>query len=352
VIEITNKCNLRCPHCASTSGEARENELTLGEINRMLETIAELGGEEITLIGGEIFLRDDWFEIGQAVNRLGMKNILISNGILIRTDEVFAQIRDLSPLLIGVSVDGASRETYRRLRGVDGFDHCLGVLRRLRDDGHEHVNAITTVMKANLHEFDDFIRLFDDTGITWQVQIANKGGTRFSHEQFISRDDYAWLAARMRDVFADKSDTFRLRHMDDFGYFPMDPKLRFLHETWDGCIAGLELIGVRSNGDVLGCLSLGDEFVEVNLRDVPLREIWESDRFFPRFRRKEDLLTGACARCAYAARCRAGCTSIAWSATGTVGLNPYCIRALETEKVLDELAGSNRAEHGETGGHM
>jgi len=337
VIEITNRCNLRCPHCASTSGAPRENELTFDEVCSMLDTIARLGGEEITLIGGEIFLRDDWFDIGQAVNDLGMKLLLISNGLLIRTDEVFGQLRELHPLLIGISLDGASRESYRALRGADGFDHCLGVLRRLRDEGHREVNAITTVMKANLHEFDAFVALLDNTGITWQIQIANKGGSRFSHEQFITREDYAWLVGKMRDVFVNKSDTLQLRHMDDFGYFPMDPKLRFLHQMWQGCIAGLELIGVRSNGDVLGCLSLGDDFVEVNLRDTPLEEIWRSGRYFRRFRQKEDLLTGDCARCPHARECRAGCTSIAWSATHTIGYNPYCIRQIETEAILGDL---------------
>lgn len=334
VIEITNRCNLRCPHCASTSGRARENELTRAEIERLLRDIAGLGGEEITLIGGEVFLRDDWFQICRTVGRLGMKLILISNGILIRGDEMLARLGELKPWVIGISIDGAGRESYRRLRGVDGFDHCVSLLHRLVADGHEHVNAITTVMRSNVREFDDFVRLFDNTGITWQVQIANIGGKRFDRKLFITRDEFAWLVARMRDVFVDRSDTFQLRHMDDFGYFPLDPKLRFLHETWSGCIAGIELIGVRSNGDVLGCLSLGDDFVEANLRRERLGDIWRSDRYFQRFRRKEDLLTGQCARCPYSRKCRAGCTSIAYSATGTVGCNPYCIRALETERIV------------------
>ena len=337
VIEVTNCCNLRCPHCASTSGTARPRELTYGEIRSLLEEIAALGGEEITLIGGEIFLRDDWFDIGQAVTDLGMKLILISNGLLLRSERTFRQLRELHPLLIGISLDGATRESYRRLRGTDGFQHCLNVLFRLRDDGHQEVNAITTVMKANLPEFDEFVALLDNTGITWQVQIANRGGGRFSHDQFISRDHYAWLVGKMRDVFVDKAATFRLRPMDDFGYFPLDPKLRFLHQVWHGCIAGSELIGVRSNGDVLGCLSLGDEFVEVNLRDVPLGEIWQSGRYFRRFREKASLLTGECACCPHARQCRAGCTAIAWSATQSVGCNPYCIRQLEVQSVLDEV---------------
>ncbi len=336
VIEVTNRCNLRCPHCASTSGKARRDELSLAEIRELLGTIKKLGGEEITVIGGEAFLRKDWYEICAAVGELGMKLILISNGLLIRGEAMLRQLRELSPYLIGISID-AGRENYHRFRGVNGFDHLIGLLKRLKEDGHAEVNAITTVMKSNLEEFDTLADLFDGTGITWQIQIANKGGGRFSQENFISRRDYAWLVDKMRDVYVHRRETLHLQWMDDFGYFPLDPKLRFLHQTWRGCIAGVELIGVRSNGDVLGCLSLGDDFVEANLRAEPLEEIWESDRYFQRFRKKETLLTGYCARCSYARECRAGCTAIAHSATGSIGCNPYCIRSLESQDILADV---------------
>ena len=41
-----------------------------------------------------------------------------------------------------------------------------------------------------------------------------------------------------------------------------------------------------------------------------------------------------------AARCRAGCSAMAWSATGSLGCNPYCLRQLETEDILRELSRS------------
>lgn len=332
VLEITNACNLHCAHCASNSGTVRRDELTFEEIRGLLETIKRLGGEEVTILGGEPVLRPDWFAICECVVRLDMRLIFISNGTLIGSAER-DRLKQLRPFVIGISIDGASPETYRAQRGVDAFDRVLALLRQLLADGHRHVNGITTVTRSNLHEFDAFAALFENTGITWQIQIANRGGKRFDNREFITRDEFRGLAVKMRDAFLQRPN-LHLRPMDDFGYFPIDPALRFLHETWKGCIAGRELVGVRSNGDILGCLSLGDEFVEANLRSVDLAQFWTARGSFERFRDKAARLTGRCRSCVHAQRCTAGCSSIAWSATGQIGCNPYCIRSLEEDDAL------------------
>lgn len=333
VLEITNRCNLRCAHCASNSGEARTNELALGEWCRLLFDIRELGGEEITLLGGEPLLHPEWFKIAAAVGELGMRLVLISNGLLIDREETLARLMALRPHLIGISLDGSTAESYRQMRGVDGFDRIIGLLRRLLADGHPQVNAITTFTRNNLEEFDRFCDLLDNSGITWQIQLAHDGGERFRAEEFVSLEDFRWLAGKIRQAILTRPN-LRLRTMDDFGYFPLDPALRFLHQTWTGCIAGTSLIGVRSNGDLLGCLSLGDRFIEGNLREDPLREFWTRSSSFHRFREKHRVLGGACAQCAFGGECKAGCSAIAYSATGNLGNNPYCIRALESADIL------------------
>ena len=338
VLELTNRCNLRCPHCASDSGCSRGDELSRDELRKVFLDLADLGCHTMSMLGGELLLRPDWFEICREARKVGMDLQIITNGLLV-DDDVRRKFLELKPQTVGVSLDGASRETYMKQRGVDGYDRCMKLLRRLHDDGHRQVSAITTFSSLNMGEFDKFVDLFLDTEIVWQVQMVSKGGRRFNDRLLLDHEQYAFFADKVTFCLNEYNGRLKLRHMDDFGYFAITPELRFTHQVWDGCPAGRRVIGIRSNGDVLGCLSLGDDFIEANLRRVPLKEIWGSDQYFGRFRYKERYLCGHCAKCAFGRICRAGCTAMAISGSGAIGDNPYCMRRLEEQRILSDLFG-------------
>ena len=338
VLEITNRCNLRCKHCASDSGKARPHELDSKAMLKLIDDLKELGCQELTLLGGEIFLRDDWFDIAKAATKAHMRLILISNGLLL-SDENYRKLREIPIHLIGISLDGATAQSYKDMRGVDGFDKVMALLQRLVDDDHfPNVNAITTFTRENLSAWDDFVTLFLGSSITWQVQLANKGGSRFDEEQFITREEYGWFFDKAVKTLDDYPN-LQLRFMDDFGYCPITPKLAFLHETWRGCIAGRELVGIRSDGLVCGCLSLGEKFMEGDLKTESLATIWQSNKYFQAFRNREKNLQGSCALCEFGSRCGAGCAAMALSSTGRMGENSYCIRQIESERLTSTLWG-------------
>jgi len=336
VVEITNRCNLHCPHCASASGCARPDEMTLAELSGVMRDLAALGCKNVTLLGGEFLLRPDWYEVAQAVKAAGLELQLITNGLLV-TDAVREQFKTLAPHAIGVSLDGATPESYRATRGVDGYAKCRKLLDDLVADGHRQVTAITTFTSRNLGDFDRFAEEFTDTPIVWQVQVAHRAGERFDDSLLLSDEQFAWYVDRIKKYQMEYGERLNLGLMDDFGYFPLAPEFAYLHQTWKGCPAGRYVVGIRANGDVLPCLSLGSDFVEANLRKRPLREIWEDENSFARFRGKPVKLTGACAKCPKAAECRAGCSAAALSTTGTLTENRFCIRQLETRQILAEM---------------
>ncbi len=87
------------------------------------------------------------------------------------------------------------------------------------------------------------------------------------------------------------------------------------------------MIGIESNGDVKGCLSLPDAggFVEGNVRRGRLSALWRRRGAFALNREfDEGRLGGFCARCRYRDICRGGCSWTAYSHTGSCFDNPYC----------------------------
>ena len=61
----TKRCNLNCMHCYSGGNTASEGELSTDEAKRMLDELKDYGSPFMILSGGEPFLREDVFELGQ-----------------------------------------------------------------------------------------------------------------------------------------------------------------------------------------------------------------------------------------------------------------------------------------------
>ena len=80
VWEVTLACNLACRHCGSRAGRARPRELTTAEALRVVDQLAELGVREVSLIGGEAYLRDDWDDILTGLRRKRIQSSIVTGG--------------------------------------------------------------------------------------------------------------------------------------------------------------------------------------------------------------------------------------------------------------------------------
>lgn len=117
-IEITFKCNLRCVHCyiADYSGH---NEMSAGEIKRILSEAADEGCLWMLLTGGEVLCRSDFPEIYLHAKRQGFLLTVFSNGTLL--DERIADLlAEYPPFGIEFTLYGLSDETYLKTTGFPG----------------------------------------------------------------------------------------------------------------------------------------------------------------------------------------------------------------------------------------
>lgn len=336
VWELTLRCDLACRHCGSRAGRARPDELSTQEALDMVQQLAELGVREVTIIGGEAYLRDDWVQIATALVAAGIDTSMTTGGRGI-TRERAQQAKDAGLSTVSVSIDGLEA-THDHLRAVKGSHRAaIGALESFAAVGMP-ISVNTQICRPNRHEIETLLERIHPLGIhSWQVQITVAMG-RAADEPDLLLQPYemievmpmvARLQARCDEVGV------RLWPGTNIGYFgPYEGKLRrnMPRGHGQGCGAGSDTLGLEANGDIKGCPSLpSDAYVGGNVREHGLRAVWERSKAlqFTRGRGTEDLW-GFCASCYYADVCKAGCTWTGHVLTGRRGNNPICHhRALE-----------------------
>ena len=117
-LNITNRCNFRCVHCAFDSGIAKMSELSLKKIGEILKDTKELGGERIDITGGEPTIREDLNKIIKLGKSLGYRIELVTNGSLL-TRERLTEFKDTGLDGIAVSLDGSTYDIYSKIRKID-----------------------------------------------------------------------------------------------------------------------------------------------------------------------------------------------------------------------------------------
>jgi radical SAM protein with 4Fe4S-binding SPASM domain len=330
VWEVTLRCDLTCRHCSSRAGRARDDELTSPEALDLVEQLADLGVEEITLIGGEAYLRDDWLVLLAEIRRRGMRCTMVTGGRSFTSERAKAAA-DAGLQSLSVSVDGMSA-SHDALRGVRGsFDAALVALGNARTAGLQ-VTANTQVGRLNKRDVPDLFERLIAAGIAaWQPQITVPMGRAADEPELLLQPyemlDVIPMLARLK-ARADSAGVV-FWPGNNVGYYgPHEESLRdSLPDCHRGsCGAGRAAVGIESNGNIKGCPSLpSEDYVGGNVREAPLKDIWERapPLRFTRHRTALDLW-GHCRTCYYAEECLGGCSWTAHSLMGKPGNNPYC----------------------------
>lgn len=360
VWELTLGCNLRCLHCGSYAGSKRKNELTLEESLKIADQLAEAGCEKVTLGGGEPTLNPDWHLIGKRLTEKGVRVNIIANGWH-WTKEHVAKAKEGGLTNVAFSLDGFE-EAHDRQRREDSFRRVVEAIDICVAEGMP-TSIITTINRLNAGTLREFRAFLAEKGIvSWQLQIGIPSGTMSHHKEelVVKPEDMLDLVPLIAELRDDPDKRPIVYPSDNIGYFGKYEKaLRDRGAQinfWIGCRAGLQVIGIESDGGVKGCLSLpsakhgkADIFLEGNLREQNLAELWAKDDAFAYNRKfSVEQLAGFCARCRFRDICRGGCAWTAYSHTRNRFDNPYCFyrqavvrrrfELIDEEPTAEELA--------------
>lgn len=154
IIDVTNRCNLKCPICfanAATAGYLYEP--TQDEIRSMLKNLRDnqpVAPNSIQFSGGEPTVRDDLPDLIAMAKELGFHHIEVNtNGIRISKDVDFLKrLMDAGLSTLYLQFDGMKPGPYIAARGLDLFETKLKVIENCRSVGLDSVVLVPTVVKG------------------------------------------------------------------------------------------------------------------------------------------------------------------------------------------------------------
>lgn len=339
VWELTLACNLACAHCGSRAGRARQQELSTAEALDVVDQLAEVGIEEVTLIGGEAFLRPDWLDIAAAITARGMRCTVTTGGYKVSATTA-RRMRDAGIQQVSISVDGMEA-THDWLRGRPGSWRSAFHTAQLLHDSEIDVACNTQVNRRSVVELPRLYQALRDSGIgAWQLQLTVPMGRAADRPELLLQPCeflvvFPVLARLARQAAADG---IRLYAANNLGYHgPYEQLLRSPggDRSWQGCQAGLSTIGIEADGTIKGCPSLPTaDYTGGSVRRQRIADVLASApaMTFNLLAGQSDTW-GFCRSCEHSATCRGGCSWTAHTLFGRRGNNPYCHhRALALEQ--------------------
>ena len=274
--ELTIRCNLHCKMCFVRHNDSEiptliAAEKTADEWIDMAGQAARAGTVGLLLTGGEPFLREDFAEIWEGINHIGFMTQLYTNATLV-SPEIVSLLKRYPPHRIGVTLYGASEETYENVSGNgDGYRLAIEGIKRL-SVLPSLIDFRTTIIKDNLHDLEKMEEWIKD----------NFGSERIlTHTKMVTKP-VRGASADVESCRLGPKENIRLYYrryiqaveniLGPNRYDPKRVKMRLSSKpetesapkrlSLFGCDAGMKNYVITFDGKLYGCQMLGGAYTE------------------------------------------------------------------------------------------
>lgn len=265
---ITNQCNLRCVHCFMYSGAALKNELSTKEILDILNQFKEYDGTGVTFTGGEVTEREDFTEILAHSKKLGLKNIVLTNG----TDWSTKLISDTVSLIdeIQISIDGYDENSNARVRGLGAFNKAIYTAREFLARKKAVRIAVTPTLDLLENEKEKYI------------EFAKALLSKYKNENFIVKFNKLTLNGRNVRPDFDENVSY-LAKVDEIieACYPDSSIIDFAENHRDNTVfnnCGYGGITIAADGNIYFCNRVYDVACFGNIREMEFSDLMKLSR--------------------------------------------------------------------------
>ncbi|HWQ13207.1 MAG TPA: PqqD family peptide modification chaperone [Roseiflexaceae bacterium] len=328
---VTNDCNLRCTHCYVSSGDyVPPRELSLPELQRVVDEARALGVQRFYVTGGEPFMVRG---IADLIAHITAESdlVLLTNGMFLTEKNVrrLAGLRGRGRLSFQISLDGPTAELHNAIRGPGAFELTTRYIPNALAAGLD-VTISTAVSAHTVDHMADMTRLVARLGVRQHhILWMQEWGRALDHRPALLVPP-ARVSAVMREVRAvaeelgvtvDNEASLRVRVRGKRG------------RKTDLCSCGWESLAVFSDGQVYPCVWLAGApgLGCGSVLEQPLEQIWRTSPVLREVRaasvQQKEICNGCHLKflCAGGSPCSSYFGSLATRGKGDfLAAEPYC----------------------------
>ncbi len=162
LVEVTDRCNLTCPTCYTSSSPHHGTHRSLEEIEMMLDVVVKSEGEPdvVQISGGEPTIHPQFFQILNIAKSKPIKHLMLNtNGVRIAKDLAFVQkLQTYTPKFeVYLQFDSMNPQVLESLRGEDLRETRLKALQHLNQFNIPTTLVVTLQKGLNDSEIGEII---------------------------------------------------------------------------------------------------------------------------------------------------------------------------------------------------
>jgi AdoMet-dependent heme synthase len=288
-LDLTYRCNERCVHCYLDHDD--HGEMNTAEIKGLLDQMADAGVFFLTISGGEIMMRKDFFEILEHAHARTFSIKLKTNGVLIRKKEA-ERIRALGVESVQISVYSHRAEVHDAITKMPGsFRQTIEAVHLLRTVGL-HVTMANVLMVQNAQDYPGVRTLANELGAQCTLDptiTPMMDGDRSILELNVDK-------TALREVFRDIA---LVGNVEEFCAPPQGVDEDALDML--PCSAGHTACYVSPYGDVYPCVQF--PLPSGNVRSTKFVDIWRDSPQLKEVRSITLRDMPSCSQCTHGATC-------------------------------------------------